>query len=300
MNPLEVQNFTTKTIERLRREFQKLPDVIEFAKIPKLASQITSLGISKEVGGPNDELARFIFDVASGKLIERASLKSEILEWKGLTGVRIWSQQSTRLEIRTPGFKDLLHPSFSFNDDGTIKQLVLFPELISKIAKTQGIETVIVKRWAGNTIFGGFDSTKGFYQTNFWELENNDSLLFADLTRNGQVAFLGTHDLIAHICGIKRESWTLLKKQAQLVYTEIKSYFEGAEKPSVASMILPYTIGVVLDDLAQPPTYGSKSHAAFLEVLLDNLKNQIVTADLKTVIAEFPSAFELIILNSRN
>lgn len=296
----EVLNFTTKTIERLRGEFQKLPCVATFETHPKLAAEIASLGIHREVGGPNNELARFIFDVPSGKRVESTSLKSQIIRWKDFAGIRIWSTQSTQLEIRTPGFKDLLHPAFSYNADGTIKELVIFPEIISKIIKTQGVEAVIVKRWANNTIFGGFDSSKGYYQTNFWELENNDTLLFADLTRNSQVAFLGTHDLIAHICGIKKESWTLLKQQATRVYTGIKNYFESTEKPSIAAMILPYTLGVILDDLAQPPTYGSTSHEAFLDVLLNRLEQRDIPPNLKTVITEFPASFENIITGSRD
>lgn len=300
MPALETHPFTARAIDRLRSEFQNLSDVTLFSDIPKLASEITSLGILREVSGPNDELARFIFDAPSGALVPRESLKAEIIKWNGFTGVRIWSTQSTRLELRTPSFKDLLHPLFSYNDDGTIQQLVLFPEIISRIAKTQGVDTVIVKRWASNTIFGGFDSSKGFYQTNFWELENNDTLLFADLTRKGQVAFLGTHDLIAHICGINNKSWVLLKQQADLVFHAIRNYFKNVDKPSIASMILPYTIGVVLDDLAQPPTYGSASHFAFLDVLLDSLYCQAIAPDLKTILTEFPSGFEHIITGSRN
>lgn len=297
---LEVKNFTTKTMDRLRCEFQELQEITTFETHPKLAAEICSLGIHREIGGPNNELARFIFDVPSEKLINHNSLKSEIIRWKEFTGVRIWSTQSSHLEIRTPGFKDLLHPEFSYNDDATIKQLVIFPEIISRIAKTQDVELVIVKRWARNTIFGEFNSSKGYYQTNFWELENNDSLLFADLTRKGQLAFLGTHDLIAHICGIKKESWLLLRHQATKVYTAIKNYFGSVDKPSIAAMILPYTIGVILDDLAQPPTYGSISHQASLDVLMNRLEQKVIPPDLKLVMTEFPAGFENIIMGSRD
>jgi hypothetical protein len=297
---LEVQNFTTKTIDRLRSQFQKLDDVTLYSEQPTFAAQVSCYGILREVGGPNDELARFIFDADSKNVVERSSLQAEIVTWKTLTGVRIWSNQSSRIEIRTPGFKDLLHPLFSYNDDGTIRCLVIFPEIISKIIKAKGVDAVIVKRWGLNTIFGGFDSSRGYYQTNFWELENNDSLLFADLTRQGRVAFLGTHDLIAHICGIDANAWTLLRRQAEDVYQAIKKYFESVQKPSITAMILPYTIGVILDDLAQPPTYGSKSHALFLEALLSSLQQKVVAPDLKTVLGEFPVSFEKIIMGSRS
>lgn len=291
--------FPTEAIESFRRELSVLDEVTPFASAPELAERIASLGIAREVGTVNDELARFLFDADCGEPVLRESLHAELVEWNGRIGVHIWSSASPRLEARARWLPELTHPAFSTHPDGTLRGLFVFPALIAKIAALEGVELVLVKSWAMNSIFGGFDPAKAYYQTNFWELENNDSLAFADLVRHGRLAFLGTHDLIAHIAGVRRGDWVLLREQAATVHRAIRTYFESASRPTIASLILPYTIGVVLDDLAQPPTYGSVSHGFMLEALLEELARGRIPPNLPTVLTRFPPAFQAIIDASR-
>ena len=244
-------------------------------------------------------MARFIFDARNGSAVRLTSLKAEIIKWNHLFGLRIWSTDTKSLELRTAGFYEMVHPDLSKNADGTLHSLYIFPEIINEIAKSQGVELVLVKSWGLNSIFGGFDPTKGYYQTNFWELENIDVLKFSDLIRQGKVAFMGTHDLIAHIAGIDCTEWPLLKKKADEVYSSITDYFKTAPRPSISSLIVPYTIGVVLDDLAQPPSYSSKSHLAFLDELLVRLNRNEIPANFSTLLIEFPGSFQNIINLSR-
>jgi hypothetical protein len=177
--------------------------------------------------------------------------------------------------------------------------LVLFPEIIAEITRREGVEPVLVKTWGENSIFGGFNPSQGYYQTNFWELENNDTLLFSHLLKNNQLAFLGTHDLVAHLAGLRAERWPALKVQANRAHSAIRTYFHSAEKPSIASLIVPYTLGVVLDDLAQPPSYDSPSHLAVLDSLLQALLTTAIDPSLKTLLTEFPPQFEKLIALSR-
>ena len=292
--------FSSNTISRLRHDLAKLCEVTPFAAAPRLAGEIASYGIFREVGTVNDELARFIFNADTGTCVDRASLKAQLVRWRNFTGVQITSTETTRLELRTKGFRELLHPDFSFNPDASVRQLVIFPEVLAKIAATQGVSLVLVRSWAQNSIFGGFDPAHGYYQTNFWELENNDALLFSSLVSKGQLALLGTHDLIAHVAGLRAEAWNVLRSQAHRVYEALTEYFKTTQKPSIAALVLPYTIGVVLDDLAQPPTFGSKSHSLFLDLLLEALEKNLIPADLPTFLTEFPRAFEMIIAGSRD
>jgi hypothetical protein len=300
MGALKSITFPAGTLEGLRREIALLEEVTPFSACPTLAERVASIGIAREVGTINDELARFIFDSESGEPVATASLFAEFVEWNGNVGVKIQSRQSSRLELRARGFTEVTHPSFSYNEDGTIHSLLLFPGLIAKIAALEGVELVLVKSWALNSIFGGFDPSKAYYQTNFWELENNDSLLFANLVRNGRLALLGTHDLIAHVAGVRREAWQSLQVSAERVYGSIRRYFARTASPSVASLVLPYTIGVVLDDLAQPPTYGSRSHLLALELLLAELDQNAIPPHLPTVLTKFPPQFAKIIEASRD
>lgn len=298
MGPKIIQ-FTSEEIALLRRRFEKLEEVTSFEADVVLASKVASYGIFREIGTVNDELARFIFNVETGQPICLKSLKAELIEWNGLFGLRISSTDSNRLELRTKGFYELIHPQLSRNEDGSLHSLFIFPEIISKIAQSEGVELVLVKSWGTNSIFGGFDPTKGYYQTNFWEIENNDALKFSDLIRQGKIAFMGTHDLVAHVAGIDRNSWPLLKRNGERVYEAISSYFRSAAKPSISALILPYTIGVVLDDLAQPPSYSSKSHIAVLDELLSKLLMNEIPANLPRLLTQFPASFQNIIDLSR-
>ena len=301
MQELKVVRFSPEELTLLRERFQNLDEVTPFAREPKLCSLIASYGMVREVGTINDELARFIFDAKSGEPVPLASLKGELIEWRGMSGVRITSSASQHLELRTKGFYDVVHPSLSRNADAdsSLHSLQIFPEIIAQITAQEGVELVIVKSWGENSIFGGFDPEKSYYQTNLWEIENNDVLKFSDLVRKGQLAFLGTHDLIAHIAGIQKKDWTSLRTVADSVFQAVESYFRSTVRPSIAAAILPYTIGVVLDDLAQPPSYGSKSHLAVLDELIGELAAKSVNPDQTTLLTSFPKSFQNIIDLSR-
>ncbi len=291
--------FSSEEINLLRKQFEKLEEITSFETDPALASRIASYGMFREIGTVNDELARFIFDVETAKPVRLGSLQAELVEWNGLFGLRVSSTDSQRLELRTKGFYDVVHPQLSKNNDKSLHSLFIFPEIINKIAKHDGVELVLVKSWGANSIFGGFDPSKGYYQTNFWEIENNDALKFSDLIRQGKVAFMGTHDLVAHIAGIDQKHWPLLKRNAERVYEAINSYFKSVSKPSISALILPYILGVVLDDLAQPPSYSSKNHIAVLDELLRKISKNEIPANLPTLLAQFPESFQKIIDLSR-
>jgi|GEM_PF-4706055 len=295
----KIIRFSSEEVDLLRRRFMKLAEITTLGADIKLASRIASYGIFREIGTVNDELARFIFDVPRAQPVRLESLKAELVEWNGLFGLRVFSLDSHQLELRTKGFYEVVHPEISKNEDGTLHSLFIFPEIINKIAQNEGVELVLVKSWGANSIFGGFDPSKGYYQTNFWEIENNDALKFADLVRQRKIAFMGTHDLVAHIAGIDRNHWPLLAKNAERVFQAIHSYFQSAPKPSVSALILPYTIGVVLDDLAQPPSYSSNHHLAVLDELLRKISRNEIPANLPTLLTQFPMSFQKIIDLSR-
>ena len=291
--------FSEEKIQSLKRSFENFNEVTLFNENLKLSSIIASYGIFREVGTLNDELARFIFDATTKKPLRLESLKANFIEWNGLFGLQIFSTDTKHLELRTKGLYDMIHPNLSKNDDRTIHSLYIFPEIINAIAQSEGVELVLVKSWGMNSIFGGFDPMKAYYQTNFWELENNDSLKFSDLIRHGRLAFMGTHDLVAHIAGLDQKQWYLLRQEAQKVYETIHTYFKSVTTPSISTLILPYTAGVILDDLAQPPSYASKNHIAVLNELIKKISTHEIPANLSTFLTQFPNEFKEIIDMSR-
>jgi hypothetical protein len=295
----KVLQFSSEEVHLLRKRFAQLNEVTSFDSDIELAEQIASYGLFREIGTVNDELARFIFDVETAKPVPFESLKAELVQWRGLRGIRVFSTASQRLELRTKGFYDVIHPELSQNPDQTLHSLYIFPQIINKIAQSEGLELVLVKSWGQNSIFGGFDPAKGYYQTNFWEIENNDALKFSDLVRQGKIAFMGTHDLVAHIAGADQSHWPFLRKNAERVYQIINSYFKSVRTPHISALILPYTVGVILDDLAQPPSYSSSSHIAVLDELLLRITKNEIPAHLPTLLTQFPKSFQKIIDLSR-
>jgi len=181
---------TPEDIEVLRRTLVRQPEIVSFKDELKLASLVASLGIQREAGTLNDEMARFVFDAETGEIIPYHHIRSELVQYNGAVGVRIWAEGHERIDLRFRGIQPLLHPRFSYREDGSIYQCVFFPESIAKILALQGAELVLVREWGMNTIFGGFDPEKHYYQTNFWELENNDTLRFAKLVESRKIPFL--------------------------------------------------------------------------------------------------------------
>jgi hypothetical protein len=59
------------------------------------------------------------------------------------------------------------------------------------------------------------------------------------------------------------------------------------------------TATFTLDDLAQPPSYSSKSHIAVLDELLWKASRNEIPADLPTLLTQFPNSFQKIIDLSR-
>ncbi|MGZ3696039.1 MAG: hypothetical protein ACXWQO_18420, partial [Bdellovibrionota bacterium] len=220
-------------------------------------------------------------------------MRSELVMFKGEVGVRVWTEGTEELEVRSRGVKLFLHPGFSYNKEGRLTQLVFFPSSINKIMASEGAELVIVPEWGLNTIFGGFNSSTHYYQTNLWELDNNDTLRFAQLLAKKQIPFLGTHDLTAHMSGVKAaeiQKLSILGKETAEVLSEYFGQLRGEAK-SRASLIIPYLMGVLLDDLAQPANYGSKRHLKVLAELAKALRLNFIDPKARMRIFRFPETF---------
>ena len=291
LKPLEIQALKVKLL--------KLAPVTPLLAEPKFAALVAALGIQQEVGSLNDELSRFIFD-AAGAMIPRECLKAEIIDYRGFIGVRIWADGYDRLDLRLKGLRELLHPSFSLHTDGSVRQCVFFIHSLAKIAKLQGAELVLVREWAINTIFGGFNRNKLFYETNVWELVHNDSLRYAELLEKKQIAMLGTHDLTAHLSGISATAIEDLQILGSQTRQRFLSYFGLMKKHSVYTLVLPYAAGVLLDDLAQPKNYSSSGRRLVFEILMRALDQRKINPAEPRVLLKFPEAYEKLINLARS
>lgn len=266
-----------------------------FIDHPQLAGFVASLGIHQEVGTLNDELHRHIYNKVTNGNPSLESMQSEIVSYKGRLGVRVFSSESENLHIDNPQIVHLMHPEFSRNARGDIHQLVFFPQTISEIIALQEVELIIVKDWALNTVFGGFSSDKNFYVTNEWEIRQNDGLRMARLMTQKKLAFFGTHDLTAHVAGTDGHEWKKLSSLAKDLIPTLSSGNQNA----ITHLIIPYIIGVLLDDLAQPNHYSCQQRLAtigYLSRLQSWAKNKIPA--LKNF-HHFPKSFSSLIEDPR-
>ncbi len=166
MTRLVPYELSPEDLRVLRCRLARSPEIVSLRDEPELAALVASLGICREVGTLNDEMARFVFDGESGELVAPDSLKAELVKYGSTVGVRIWAEGHATLELRFRGLQALLHPRFSFDDEGRLRQCVFFPVSIARILELDEAELVLVRPWGLNTIFGGFDPAKHYYQTN--------------------------------------------------------------------------------------------------------------------------------------
>lgn len=285
---------SAEEIDLLRRKALHKPETASFFEDVSFYSVIAALGISREVGTGNDEMARFIFDAETGNLVPREHLRAELIRYKEKVGVRIWAEGHPKIELRFYGIQSLVHPELSFNDDGSLSQIVIFPEAVAKIAALEGVDVAFVRPWAMNTVFE-LHPSQSYYLTNIYELKNNDALRFASLVEKGQVPFLGTHDLVAHIAGTKAEAWQKLRERGSEVRQTLTEFLGQCSAPWIGSLILPYLAGILLDDLTQPPVYGAETRSIPLEEVLTSIRSKSIDPKLPAVLTRYPEHHEKLI-----
>jgi hypothetical protein len=280
--------------EELRARFQRGPEVVPVLSDPKFLSRVIALGIRQEVGTIHDELAQFLFDETTGELVDRASLRAETFERNGHYGVRIWSQVSHYLDPRVKGMRTLLHPTLSF-ENGRLTSLVIFPEIVARILQLEGAELVTVRPWGMNTVFGGFDPSQSYYEGNIWELVAIDALRYARLLEHGQIVFLGTHDFVSHISGVRRAEWPEVRARGKAARELLEDYFRGVLRPVPYTLVLPYALGILLDDLTQPMNYGSRSRQFVVELLMKEIASRRIAPDSRRFLFRYPPSYEKLI-----
>jgi hypothetical protein len=295
----QVLKISAEEKETLCRRFLKTPETVSLASDPKFFATVVSLGLHQEIGTVHDELSVFLFDARTGEKIPRECLRSELISYHDHTGVRIWAEGHDRLDPRVRGMRTLLHPEFSHVEDGHIFQLVLLPEVIAKIAALEGVELVSVKSWGINTVFGGFDPGRSYYEGSMWEFVNIDAVKYAELLQNRQIVFWGTHDLVSHIAGIKSKAWGELQARGEAAKNLFKDYFSEAKKPVPFSLVLPYALGMLLDDLAQPMNYQSESRKHVVGLLTEAIRLRKTDTKSRVYLMKYPTSFEKLITLAR-
>ena len=120
----------------------------------------------------------------------------------------------------------------------------------------KGIDLVIVKPWVMSSLLATVKPVN-YVTANLWEVENNSTRHQVEFMNKGQLPFSGIHDLVDHIAGSNSKGITAapcLKSLLSIYQKKINSSRRNFD------LMVSYLIGALLDDLAQPPLYGSAKH----------------------------------------
>lgn len=265
--------------------------VTPFLQFPRESSFAMSHTIALEVGGPNDNLAKHIFDSTTGKTLARDSLRVELIESEKVFGVRIFSTSSSLIEIRHRGLMRLCKVSPS--------DIIIFPTEIATNLSAEGIEPVLIKEWLIGAIFADFNPHVSDYRSQMSELKNNDAFLYSKLVSEKKMVFQSLHDVIEHATGASGTGWNQAQITAKKVYFSLVQYFGSQGRGSIPSHILPFVIGVLVDDLTQSPFYGAAGRVAVIEELLEQLQRLRIKAHSPHILTEFPTSIESVLIMAR-
>jgi hypothetical protein len=216
--------------------------------------------LSKEIGGPNDDLARFIYDEDQKKKVNRKDLTSTIGIYANQLCVRIQCIGSKQLRVTIP---DLCQVVTVEGDS-----IYIFPHHIARHIQRQGLTPVFVRDWVSHIAFSAFDPKTDPLLDQLGVLKNNDTFIYAKVVANRQVIFQGMHDIVGHITGIESAGFKFASEVAGNVFKKLHSYFGDRGRGNLPSHLTPFLIGLILDDLTQKPFYFSTSRAQAIQELL--------------------------------
>src|SRR5437773_983451 len=99
----KVLKISDKDKRALQDKFIQTSETVPIASDPKFFSLIVALGIHQEIGTIHDEFSVFLFDQKTGQKIPREKLRSEMIEYQGFSGLRIWAEGFDALDPRVRG-----------------------------------------------------------------------------------------------------------------------------------------------------------------------------------------------------
>jgi hypothetical protein len=258
--------------------------IIPFLENPRWSSFLVTQALNLEIGGPNDNLATHIRDAATGSKIEKADFTSEIVESNGLIGLRVTHRLQVPIRLTHAGLSEI-----ACTDDLSI---TFFPERIAKGLAENGIEPVLVRDWLVSCSFSDFNPWTTDYRAQMSELINNDAFLYSKLVSNRQMVFQSLHDIIQHSTHARSEGWVVAQQVASEIVETFDSYFGRCEKGNIPSHILPFIVGILLDDLTQSQWYGSPERINAINELLKQISKLEIDPASPKVLTRLPECIE--------
>jgi hypothetical protein len=285
-----------RRVDLAREILSTRQDDIDFESEPALASEIAALGLWREIGTANDQLTTRLIDADSGASVPVECARSELIDHRGNVGIRIWYDRHERLDVPSYFLRALFHPDLSFNPDGTLHQIVIFPITVARIARLEDAKLVIVPRWALDMPFAHPDSETWQYYRDFgkperWAAVRDWVLHFCELTIDKKIPFFTTHDLSAHITGVQKAAWDMLGVVARKLKDCMDHVFAGCPDPPTQTLILPFMAGYLLDGLAQPVHGDNERMLIVIDSLLEAIAEPAIDPRAPGILRRFPQSY---------
>lgn len=248
--------------QRLVVKLRQHGEAIRFGDDPALASLCSCLGLQHELGQPElDRLSPFFGRMpGAGR-----PWRSELVASPEGFGLAISPVDGRRLEVRHEDFRWILDRE-SFDDNGTLSRLVIYPAKVANTFAAKGFELVIVRDWLLTSCLVDSAERVPYLYANEWEIRNNIARTQIGLMLGRRLAFSGTHDIVDHLLGADAARFD----ESRALLERARNVFEACEW-NAPQLLLSYLIGVALDDLAQPRWYGSRDHHWLVGRALDHL-----------------------------
>lgn len=246
---------------KLVAEVRRKEEVFSIESDPLLASLVSCLGLQFEIGKAGRDRLSHPLGVDLSQYAGNP-WESEIVTFNGEIGIRMWIPGHGEFLPRHVDFSQILHAT-SFDEDGKLSRIVIFPAQVARNYKRRGLELIIVRDWLLGNVLAG-NPSENYLLVNEYELKDNTALIQCKLITRFQLAFFGTHDMADHLLGGGAHGMV----GRQVLYSKIQETFDRTFRRGAGaknrSLIISYLIGVLLDDCAQPTWYASVAHEKLL------------------------------------
>lgn len=281
------------TISSLKKFLQKQDNVFSFTE-NHFSSLLSCYMLMREIGGVNDDLSGFIYDMDIKQKINKKKIHIDLGTLSDVDGfsLRITYPGTSKI---LPSSPDLRHLLISRNNE-----IIISPCLIVDFMRSQSITPVFVKEWINRFYFSTFDIKNTSLKDQLCPLRYNDTFLYSKLVAQSQLIFHGTHDLAGHIVGLEQDGFLFAANTAMNIASQLDLYFGEFGYGNLPSHLIPFMIGLLLDDLTQKPSYFSTSRVNAIEALLQSLDKSLINPRAPLMLYKFPEKFNIALQSVRN
>lgn len=269
----------------LKSWLQDRPDVFEFDE-DNYSSLLLAYILLREIGSPNDSLSTYIYIRDSKQKIDKRDLTVSIddTDTQNVT-LTLMHSQSIGLLL------SYLNEVMTCCDN----KIYIQPQQIAKYLRAKKLIPVLVKPWIIQSIFSEFDVRTMAVNDQLWILRNNDIYLYSKMVANHQVIVQSTHDIVGHIAGIDKAGADYAAEIASDIHQKLHAYFGVRGRGNFPSHLLPFMIGLLLDDLTQPPNFHSEKHVQSIRAFLSAMDELDIDPQSPLVLMGFPARINLIL-----